>query len=323
MKLARLIFMCQEVSKKVADDKIAAYAAQACYYLLLSFMPFVLALINIIHYFPVTSADLLYFVENIIPQEFHPMLISIFDDIENSSSFALLSVTAIGLLWSAGKGFMTIKVCLNKINDCESNRSWFIQRIFSSLYALVLLLSISASLLIIVFGEHLLTFLQKHFVNIGGRLSVLNAIFSNRLFLVPALLTLFFTIMYTFIPNKKKHIIEEIPGAFLASIGWFIFSELYSVYITYIGRYSYTYGSLTTFMLLLIWMYICIVILFFGAEFNTLIENNILRPFRISSGNSGNSAKSEKSDRRKTSPESKIKDKSVNNTINSPDKYNI
>lgn len=282
MKLARILFTVQETAKKINEDKITAYAAQTCYYLLLSFMPFIIALINIIHYFPVTSSDLLDLLENIIPQEFHPMLINIFTDIESSSSVALLSLTAIGLLWSAGKGFMTIKRCLNKINNCEYNRSWFIQRIFSSLYALILLLSIAASLLIIVFGEHLIAFLQNRLASLGGKFIVINAIFSNRLFLVPALLTLFFSVMYTFIPNKKKHIIEEIPGAFIASIGWFLFSELYSLYITYMVKYSYTYGSLTTFMLLLIWMYICIIILFFGAEFNTLIEKNILKPLRIS-----------------------------------------
>lgn len=281
MKLARILFTIQETAKKINEDKITAYAAQTCYYLLLSFMPFIIALINIIHYFPVTSSDLLDLLENIIPQEFHPMLINIFTDIESSSSVALLSLTAIGLLWSAGKGFMTIKRCLNKINNCEYNRSWFIQRIFSSLYALILLLSIAASLLIIVFGEHLIAFLQNRLASLGGKFTIINAIFSNRLFLVPALLTLFFSVMYTFIPNKKKHIIEEIPGAFIASIGWFLFSELYSLYITYIVKYSYTYGSLTTFMLLLIWMYICIIILFFGAEFNTLIEKKIFKPFHI------------------------------------------
>lgn len=285
MKLARILFTVQETAKKINEDKITAYAAQTCYYLLLSFMPFIIALINIIHYFPVTSADLLDLLESIVPQEFHPMLINIFTDIESSSSVALLSLTAIGLLWSAGKGFMTIKRCLNKINNCEYNRSWFIQRIFSSLYALILLLSIAASLLIIVFGEHLIAFLQNRLASLGGKFTIINAIFSNRLFLVPALLTLFFTVMYTFIPNKKKHIIEEIPGAFIASIGWFLFSELYSLYITYIAKYSYTYGSLTTFMLLLIWMYICIIILFFGAEFNTLIEKNIFKPFHITGRN--------------------------------------
>ena len=80
MKLARILFTVQETAKKINEDKITAYAAQTCYYLLLSFMPFIIALINIIHYFPVTSSDLLDLLENIIPQEFHPMLINIFTE---------------------------------------------------------------------------------------------------------------------------------------------------------------------------------------------------------------------------------------------------
>ena len=51
MKLARILFTVQETAKKISEDKITAYAAQTCYYLLLSFMPFIIALINIIHYF--------------------------------------------------------------------------------------------------------------------------------------------------------------------------------------------------------------------------------------------------------------------------------
>ena len=282
MKIARVIFTCQEAYNKITKDRLTEYAAQTCYYLLLSFMPFVLALISIIHYFPVTSTDLMNLFENIIPTEFHGLLLNIIVDIENSSSITILSVTAIGLIWSAGKGFMTIKTCLNRINNYELRRSWLIQRLFSSIYALILLLSIATSLVIIVFGEHLSAFIERHLSAFSIDITIINAIFSNRLFLVPTLLTIFFTVMYSFIPTIKKRPLEEIPGAFLASIGWYLFSELYSLYITYMTHYSYTYGSLTTFMLLLIWMYICILILFLGAEFNSLIEKNILRPWRIS-----------------------------------------
>lgn len=282
MKIARVIFTCQEAYNKIIKDRLTEYAAQTCYYLLLSFMPFVLALISIIHYFPVTSTDLMNLFENIIPTEFHGLLLNIIVDIENSSSITILSVTAIGLIWSAGKGFMTIKTCLNRINNYELKRSWLIQRLFSSIYALILLLSIATSLVIIVFGEHLSAFIERHLSVFSIDITIINAIFSNRLFLVPTLLTIFFTVMYSFIPTIKKRPLEEIPGAFLASIGWYLFSELYSLYITYMTHYSYTYGSLTTFMLLLIWMYICILILFLGAEFNSLIEKNILRPWRIS-----------------------------------------
>ena len=82
MKIARVIFTCQEAYNKITKDRLTEYAAQTCYYLLLSFMPFVLALISIIHYFPVTSTDLMNLFENIIPTEFHGLLLNIIVDIE-------------------------------------------------------------------------------------------------------------------------------------------------------------------------------------------------------------------------------------------------
>ena len=204
MKIARVIFTCQEAYNKIIKDRLTEYAAQTCYYLLLSFMPFVLALISIIHYFPVTSTDLMNLFENIIPTEFHGLLLNIIVDIENSSSITILSVTAIGLIWSAGKGFMTIKTCLNRINNYELKRSWLIQRLFSSIYALILLLSIATSLVIIVFGEHLSAFIERHLSAFSIDITIINAIFSNRLFLVPTLLTIFFTVMYSFIPRRNS-----------------------------------------------------------------------------------------------------------------------
>ena len=75
-------------------------------------------------------------------------------------------------------------------------------------------------------------------INLSNKIIIFDTILSNRLFLVPALLTLFFAVMYTFIPNRKKHFIQEIPGAFIASAGWLLFSELYSLYIIYIANYS-------------------------------------------------------------------------------------
>ena len=38
--------------------------------------------------------------------------------------------------------------------------------------------------------------------------------------------------------------------------------------INYFGNYSYMYGSLTAVVILMLWLYACICILFFGAEIN-------------------------------------------------------
>lgn len=38
------------------------------------------------------------------------------------------------------------------------------------------------------------------------------------------------------------------------------------------------YGSLTTLIFALVWIYVCMLILFLGAELNTLIASQTLRP---------------------------------------------
>jgi len=65
----------------------------------------------------------------------------------------------------------------------------------------------------------------------------------------------------------------EFPGAIISAAGWVGFSALYSFYITHFANYSYLYGSLTAIVLLMLWLYFCMNILFFGAEVNVLITS--------------------------------------------------
>lgn len=282
MKSSRLFLTIQEIYKKISKDRLGDYSAQACYYILLSFLPFILALINIIHYLPITANDLINLFKNIIPSELNVYLIAILNDIDQTSSVTLLSITAIGLLWSAGKGFMSIRKGLNQIYNAVPKKGWFFQRLFSSIYALIFVFSITAILLLVVFGENLLNFLVRYLPHLTVFINLLRALLNNSILLVPAILTLFFTFMYTFIPSRKSSILDEIPGALLASIGWYLFSKLYSLYVTYFPSHSYTYGSLSTFIFLLVWMYFCIMILFLGAEFNSLMRAKIVKPWTIS-----------------------------------------
>ena len=63
---------------------------------------------------------------------------------------------------------------------------------------------------------------------------------------------------------------EQLPGAVCATAGWMGFSLAFSLYFSRIvgKNYSYMYGSLAAIVLLLLWLYACMCILFFGAEIN-------------------------------------------------------
>ena len=58
----------------------------------------------------------------------------------------------------------------------------------------------------------------------------------------------------------------------MASIGWMLFTELFSYYAAYFQKYSSIYGSVYTVVLAMLWLYCCLSILFYGGALNQLLE---------------------------------------------------
>ena len=59
-----------------------------------------------------------------------------------------------------------------------------------------------------------------------------------------------------------------LPGALISTVGWIGCSYGFSIYFNDFGNYSYMYGSLAAIALSFLWLYICMCILFMGAELN-------------------------------------------------------
>ena len=53
---------------------------------------------------------------------------------------------------------------------------------------------------------------------------------------------------------------------------WIIFSFLYSLYVDYNKTYSTLYGSLTHNILLMLWLYLCMILVFTGALLNHYLQ---------------------------------------------------
>jgi membrane protein len=88
------------------------------------------------------------------------------------------------------------------------------------------------------------------------------------------ILTLCFAMLYTYVPEKKQQFLKQVPGAIFSTLGWIGFSFAFSIYFSNFSNYSVMYGSLTAIVLLMLWLYSCISILFFGAEINYYYSEN-------------------------------------------------
>jgi membrane protein len=82
-------------------------------------------------------------------------------------------------------------------------------------------------------------------------------------------------IIYKFVPGHKQKIINQIPGAVIATLGWFIISTIFSVYLNAFKGFSVMYGSLTTIALAMMWIYFCMYIILIGALINNFSARNM------------------------------------------------
>ena len=68
---------------------------------------------------------------------------------------------------------------------------------------------------------------------------------------------------------------HEFSGAVLASVAWMLMTRGFSVYIKYSADNSKMYGSMTSIVLIIIWLYIGMQIVLYGAEINYYLSDLI------------------------------------------------
>ena len=124
------------------------------------------------------------------------------------------------------------------------------------------------TLLLHVFGGTLMKFVRQ--LNLPG-MTVLLDILDMRLLFLLVLQSLLFTAMFMFLPNRRNRFWESLPGGLLASIGWLLFSNLYSIYVTHFPSYANIYGSVYAIAISMLWLYCCLEIIFFGGALNQLL----------------------------------------------------
>ncbi len=254
---------------RVRKDNISVYSAYGTLFIILSVIPFMMLLLTLIQYLPITEAQLVSIIENILPEAVDPVFRFIVTDLNITFPTTLLSVTAVFTLWSASKGVLGIFRGMNSVYHSFEHRNYIWLRIICLFYTIAFYVIVLFTLILMVFGEQLQVLLIHQFQWLGRFDQLISFL---RLLLSILLQTFFFMIIYKVFPDRKASIWTQIPGALVSSVGWMLFSYAFSIYIKYFSGYSRMYGSLTTVMLAILWMYVCICIILFGGELNAWLE---------------------------------------------------
>ncbi len=258
---------------QLSDDHVNAYAAQSSFFIIISMFPLVMLVFYLIKYTPITKDFLIAWTEKAMPTTLEPLANTIINEMFEKSSGTILSLTAIFALWSASKGILAIIRGLNNIFKINEHRGYFHLRFISAIYTLIFVVGIVLSLVMMVYGNLLLKFFDKHMPLLYD---LAKWIIDMRWLYLPILLTLLFIGLYKLVQNSNYSTLGHLPGAIFSAFGWYIFSFFYSIYIDNFAGQSYAYGSLTTVVLMMLWIYVCIYILFIGAEINIYFRKSLI-----------------------------------------------
>lgn len=259
----KIVRIAADFSKQVSRENIAAYASSTAFFMFLSLIPLIMVLCSMIPFTVLTEQDLIQVIKQMIPDVVGALLVSIIEDVYDRAT-GVVSVALLITLWSAGKGMLAIIRGLNEITESKERRNYFVLRIVASAYTLLMLSAVVVALVAMVFGNSLLELVLGYYPMAK---EVVDVIQHFRFLVSWGVLTLLFAVIYTFVPSDRQKFWYQFPGAIFSAVVWSVFSYAFSIYIQCFNGFS-TYGSLTTIIIILLWLYFCFYIIMIGAFLN-------------------------------------------------------
>ena len=261
--MKKLFIILNEFSRQLKRDNIAAYASGTAFFFFLSIVPILMIVFSIIKYTPLTEEMLVTLLNDIVPVPFKTIAVSFVEQMYRSSG-SVIPIAVIIALWSAGKGMMGLQMGLNVAHGVVETRNIIAIRLQASFYTLITLVAILLTFVLSLFTQNFTTFVAKY----APELNEITGFLGNyRSLFGLVILTLLFSVIYKFVPNKKLRMRYQIPGALFAAVGWQIFSYLFSLYLKYFNPAS-IYGSLSTIIVVLFWLYFSMYLFLIGANLN-------------------------------------------------------
>lgn len=237
------------------------------FFLFMSIVPIIMLGAFIFSKFSFELINVFDIFKEMIPSDVYKLLAPIISNIEfgNLSGWYII----LGLVL-ASNGTHSIVLASNKLYGIE-NKSYIYRRI----KALIMILAASTVfffiLFVLGFGNSILKFVLslEIFNEIGN--TIYNIFIILKWPIAFVVIAILIKVLYTLAPDRKIPSKYVDRGAIFTTIGWIIATAIYSYYATNVANYDLIYGSLSSIMVLLIWVYVMSYILVLGIAINTNI----------------------------------------------------
>ena len=255
--------------------EINSKAAEMSFYLLLSFFPFLIFTISLVVYTPIIKlSKYIFLLKKILPLSAFNIVSSLIQSAIENRSFSFLILSFILAMYTMSRAVLSLIRGMNRSYNIRETRPYFEVLFISLVFVIMIVVLIFTSMIFLVFGEELGSFL----FNLIGLDQYFMYIWNLCRYIVGVITVIIILMnLYRFTPNKKLSFKQVLPGAIVSTLCWLIASFCYSFYSNNFARYDIIYGSLGGIIVLMTWVYLSSWTILIGCEINARLYKRSIR----------------------------------------------
>jgi membrane protein len=252
-------------------DRVSLAAAGCAFYATLALFPAISMLISVCGLVldPVTAEQQLNTLSGLLPPPAFELIADRVHQLVQQGGGSLsvhLLVSFLLTFWSSATGSKSVLSAINVAYDVTEQRPFLQFQAIGLAMTLVAVLCAVLAIGVLLLLPPAIGFLG--WSNHGGAL-----IHAAGLTMLIGFFFVAISLLYRFGPSRPTARRPRTkPGAALATVLWLIASELLSLYVSRIGSFGATYGSLGAAVGVMLWFYISAYAVLLGAELNARLE---------------------------------------------------
>lgn len=255
---------------------VSRMASSISYYLVFAMFPLIILVLSAVAVF---GDDLIRTVSqsielhDFVPQPVLDFVVLLYEQTRESNTLSAVSVSVVTLIWAASKGINAIVISMRQIYHTDAKRPIFlVTRFLSVLLTILVMIFIISIMLVLAFSEGVMSRLvawtgiviaNRYWIRLGSFITGY------------AILLLTFWLIYYFAAARRTKGRHALAAASLAALTWVATSYIFSLYASRSTNIS-VYGSMTSIVILLLWLYVCTYALLVGAALHAMLRDRYL-----------------------------------------------
>lgn len=237
---------------------------QISFFLFLSIIPTITLIGYVCTYLKLSNSLIDTLITNLLGSNFSEILSPILTSTKSNPVFFI--TLGVGY-FIASNGMASIIVASNTIYGIKDS-GFFKRRFKAIIMELIIVLLLLFVLVVPLLGDSIIDILHLFNLDAATTKSIVDILRFLKGPFSWVVIFIFIKVIYTMAPDRGIPSYSVNGGAIFTTVGWILFTKLYSYYIINYANYSLFYGSLANIVILMVWVYFLSYVFVIGMAMN-------------------------------------------------------